>query len=56
MGAIIPFPLGLCLNIKHSLNPSGMFSVSHMRYLEPTTEAYSLKYVLFKTRQARHSE
>ena len=47
----MPFPLGLCLNIEHSLNSQVLFSISHMLYLETITERYSLKYVFFKTRK-----
>ena len=52
----MPFPLGLSLNIEHSLNSEVLFYVSHMLYLEATTQVCSLKYVFFKTRETRHTE
>ena len=51
----MPFPLGLCLNIEHSVNSEVLFSISQMLYLEATTEKCSLKYLLFKTRKTRVS-
>ena len=51
----MPFPLGLCLNIEHSVNSEVLFSISQMLYLEATTEKCSLKYLFFKTRKTRVS-
>ena len=53
---MMPFPLGLSLDIEHSLNSQVLFSVSHIPYLEAISQGCSLKYVLLKTRQTRHIE
>ena len=50
------FPLGLFLNIEYHLNSLVLFSLTHMLYLEATTERCSLKYVFFKTRETWHTE
>ena len=46
---MMPFLLGLSLNIEHSLNSEVLFSVSHMLYLEAVaTQWCSLKCVSLK--------
>ena len=51
---MMPFPLGLCLNIEHSLNSQLLLSVSHILYLEAINQGFSLNCVFFKTRQTRY--
>ena len=66
---IMSFPLGLCsVGAKNYAFCIGSkfkrwakfkflsFSISHMLYLKAITRGCYLKYVLFKTRQSRHTE
>ena len=46
----MPFPLGLCLNIAHSLNSSFIFRISYAIFGGNNRKVFRVKYVFLKLR------